>query len=250
MRYTMLLLSVLVLAATSCKKDDNDATCKVNRQVDNNTGVVTTVSYQNDRVYRLEQSNGTTGQLSYNAAGRVSLYEIFVNNNKVGYAEFEYTSAGQFLERRTFQANLIGGFDLRTRDVYEYTGDHVTKITNYDLSYSSTSINSYTTYSYNTAGNVESESMYGRDGSSTIILKQTITYQYDDKINVAGDLGPFLSIFSKNNPTNRNTTVYHPSASNTVETIAYEYNEFGYPTRATTTNGSNVTSYTVEYACD
>jgi len=253
MKYTMILLSLLVLAATSCKKDDDndEVTCQVSKQVDNNTGVITTVSYQNGRVYRVEQSNGNSGQVTFNADGRISLYEIFVSNVKVGYAGFEYTASGELLERNTFQVNLLGQFTQRLRDVYEYTAGRVTKVTNYDYDYSQTSVNSYNTYEYNGAGNVTKEDQYGRDGANNIILKSSISFQYDDKQNPAGDLAQYLNLFSNNNVTVRNTTTYFPNASNTIDTIEYVYNEFGYPTRVTTfQDGGGVYSYDVDYNCN
>lgn len=252
MRYGIILLSLLAFAATSCNKDDNDNnSCRVTRQVDNNTGVITTVIYQNDKPYRVEQSNGNSGQITHNSEGLISLYELFTNDVKVGYAEFSYGSGGNFLERRVYAANLLGTFNQRFRDVYEYTGDNVTKITNYDLDYSSTSINAYTTYAYNAAGNVTEEKQYSRDGSNNVILKSTITYEYDDKKSPAGELGRYLNLFSENNITVKNTINYFPNTSTTTDSIEYVYNGEGYPTTVTTfLDGGDVQSYEVQYNCD
>lgn len=251
MRYALILLGVLVLATTSCEKDEtSDRGCDVNRQIDNNTGVVTTILYNGGRPSVVEQSNGNSGEISYNANGMISLYEIFLNDVKIGYVEFEYTADNKFLERRTYAASLLGGFNLKLRDVYEYTGSNVTKITNYDTEYSNTSINGYITYTYNAEGNVTEEEQYGRDGDNNIILVRSIAYAYDNNPTPAGELGQYLSIFSNNNPTQKVTTTYFPNADSSTETYEYIYNSKGYPTKVTiTTNGGSPYSYQVEYEC-
>ncbi len=251
MRYALILMSLMVLASTSCKKDDQeDLGCDINRQIDNNSGVVTTILYNSGKPTQVEQSNGNSGKISYNANGEISLYEIFLNNVKIGYVEFEYTTDNRFLERRTYAANLFGSFNLKLRDVYEYTGSNVTKVTNYDTEYSNTSINGYITYTYNASGNVTEEKQHGRDGSNNIILVRTLTFTYDDKPTPAGDLGKYISIFSNNNPMQKVTTTYFPNADSSTETYEYIYNSKGYPTKVTIINSSgNPYSYQVEYEC-
>ncbi len=242
----------MAFVATSCNKDDNDgANCRVTKQTDNSTGVITSVIYRDGKLYRVEQSNGNSGQITLNAAGMVERFDIYNGTVQVGYVEFTYASGNKFLEKRTYQARLLGGFDQKLRDVYEYTGSNVTKITNYDLDYSTTSINGYITYQYDAQGNVTSESQYGRDGSNNVILQRTISYQYDNKPSPAGDLGKYLHIFNENNITVRTTVNYFPNTATSVDSIEYIYNGDGYPTKVTTfKNDGGVDSYDVQYDCN
>jgi hypothetical protein len=263
-----LVLIGFALTFASCKKDDDDdgdggtptaKTCYVTKMTNEN-GSYTQVSYDaDDHVVKTEEFDSlgaadgysvftyTSGnmtkmedydsgaidsklEITYNSENQPIKLDIFTDQGtgltKVGYYEYTYSSSK--LTKLSMFFEVLSQMKEIQKSEFEYSGDNVSKITNYEIG-----------------------------ASLTLELSGTVEYTYDDKKN------PFLNIgldyfmgdiqfISKNNYTKMTTKDETGTTIDDESTNAtYEYSAENYPTKSTTVafDNSDTEISTYTYDC-
>lgn len=169
-------------------------------------------------------------EISYNSENQPIKSDMFTDQGtgltKIGYYEYTYSSSK--LSKISMFFEILSQMKEVKKSEFEYSGDNVSKVTNYELG-----------------------------GTLTLELSGTVEYTYDDKKN------PFLNIglnyfmgdiqfISKNNYTkmtikDETGTIADDESAN----ITYEYSTENYPTKATivTFDNSNTEISTYTYNC-
>jgi hypothetical protein len=164
--------------------------------------------------------------------------EIFTDPKKAkvtSYVTIEYNPNGT-IHKKTRFFNSADSYKQVSYEIYNYLNSKVVKIENFD---NINTLVDYTTYDYDEKGNVQSSNYYLMIAGGAI-LKQTLTYQYDKKLNpfrfFSFDGTPGLHTNLNNVTTEKRTTYDRDNKLEYSTNYTMEYNDLGYPIKVNDKN--------------
>jgi hypothetical protein len=189
-------------------------------------------------------------KVKYDANNRVIKSIWYYAGTEIAYLNSHYNASGQRDKDTLYKINPAGppAFIADSVILYTYTGNQITRADFYNIASSPSHV--YSTYSYNSAGELTLESDY--DGSSTLL--QTITNTYDTK-PANTTLIEFLDPISGGQTHNILTQVTKISGTTVDVSNSYSaastYNSNGYPLTETDTyqDGVTVDNISFTYTC-
>jgi len=202
---------------------------------------------------------GLAGTVEYNNAGRPSKLNIpelnIPDGNQIGaiYIQYSYNAQGQLTSMEGF-SSLFPLFPLYVTEFEYSAAGQISKATasvSAFLPENDIVSPGYTTYLYDSRGNISKESRYeGPDGDTE--LAYTIEYTHDTAINPTLNLEKL--IYGVGSPNNILTAV-NKAADGTVDreasfTATYQY-DGSFPTTSTITyQNGEVNTVSITYNCD
>jgi hypothetical protein len=258
-----LFLASVSMLASSCSDDDDDTDNGALKDcvptlvttTEGGTTNKTTIGYNNDRKISsvmIEGDGALTGTVAY-SNGKPSKFTVSDSDLGPGSIEYTYNSTGQLTQMNIFSA--VFGSSPVIRYTLEYNGaGQVSKIITSQanpFTGSGMTQTDYSTFTYDSKGNIQKESVYTGTGAGD--LDYTIDYTYDSYVNPANALEKLIrGVSSPNNI----LTAITKGADGTVfqeesYTNVYKYNSDNYPTEFTQTlQSGTVLNSKVTYDCE
>ncbi|GAA4315996.1 hypothetical protein GCM10023183_37040 [Nibribacter koreensis] len=250
------------MLASSCSDDDEDTDngglkdCVPTLVTTTEGGATnkTTIGYNGERQISsvmIEGDGALTGTVAY-SNGKPSKFTVTESELGPGSIEYTYNSGGQ-LTQMNLTSSLFGSSPV-IRYTLEYNGSgQVSKIiTSQANPFTGSGLQQteYSTFTYDSKGNIQKESVYTGTGAGE--LDYTIDYTYDNNVNPANALEKLIrGVSSPNNILTAITkgadgTVFQDESYSNV----YKYNSDNYPTEFTQTMQSGTVSNSkVTYDC-
>jgi len=257
MKTTKIIAFLIYLALFSaCGKDDKRPDNRKTYLTQITSGdVVTSFSYDNEGRLIKEQKVYTSGAFPtvyieyslFNAQGlplRATQYNATTAGNKA-YQEAEYDSQNRITKRTTL-FNDGGTLVLFRYTTFTYSDNKIVR-RYYD---NANVLIDWSEYIYNSSGNLTVVRHYNERGEQ---LSRKDYTSYDDKRSAKEFLSRFTNDrmleLGQNNPLGY-TASYPATGGGSFDvnyTVTYEYNQEGYVTKSTTTEGATGTSYSDNY---
>jgi hypothetical protein len=242
------LSACLIISACDKKADPEVLVCFVSTRVSNGTSY--SYTYENEKLTTINLSQGTyktTYKISDNDQGN-----IFKVTYEAGdYDKFTYDANHNLLFKEYFHADGV----LYSLTAFEYNnfGQRI-KMQIYGNSKAGSPFNvkgSYEVLEY--SNNVTKNPVKFKGYSSLDVPTFVAELTYDDKKPVYNRINSFIDLSGFYGLVENNVTkeiVYFPDGSLFDTAVwTYEYNDFGYPTKATVISHNGTTTETYEYDC-
>ena len=280
-KITLLLLILGIAFIWACSKKDSTssspssttATTKTTKTAGTTSGTSTaSTTSTTSTTSSTSGANCVTLTLKDNDSKVTLTYDSKWNLTKMVY---DYTAGGSLSATITYnssgQAVKAVSAGISSYQTFEYTGNQVTKFSDYD----GTTLQDYSVYHYNSSGQVDKMTTYdasnkmtgydvltydangnvirndGYDGSSTLV--SSTKYEYDTHKNILAAVNTNYIIlradFNVWGPNNCTKMTYLDSKGTQTGTdnTSYTYNSNGYPaTAVASTSGNLTTTYTYD----
>jgi hypothetical protein len=251
MKKSALLLAVIFLCITGCKKEGNQENlCYSNTlisQVNLGNIAVHGLTYNNNCLIYESTEPYMYEKFSYDNQNRLKKVEVAVSFSAFScsmfpgqslesdprkasvsqYSEFEYDEASKLIKKSNYFIRS-GHTELSSYQTYDYLNDQIVKFNTFNPQ---GELTTYHEFKYDDRGNIIRDDLYTK--SPAMKLYMTMTYEFDNKNN------PYQIFAAEGDPgkyTNRNniisqTTFYAATQSKETTTTVYEYNDLDYPVR-------------------
>ncbi len=253
MKRIILLLSVVFLCFTSCKKEDKNADLyysdtllsqitsgdqAIHGLTYNSSYLIyesmepfvySKYTYDSGNILRKEETAFSFSPLSCVYIPGASLESDPRNAKVSGYSEYEYDNSLKLIKKSTYSINN-GTDQLTYYHTFEYKNGNIARVSIFNAQGQMTQ---YNDYSYDDNGNMTKDEMYLV--GATVKLYETRIYEFDNKNN------PYKVFSSEGIPgkyTNRNNIIketlisYNGTVENRNTTLhTYAYNNLDYPVK-------------------
>jgi hypothetical protein len=253
MKKSALLVVVIVLCFTTCKKENNpENLCYSNTlisQINSGNYTVQGLTYNSNCLLYESMQPFKYEKYLYDGQNRLKKVEEAMSIDplscsivpgassggdprkaKVGvYSDFEYDDASRLIKKSTYLI-YTGHPELFSYQTYEYQNNQMIKLSEYNAQ---GGLTTYNEYKYDERGNITRNDLYTM--SPAMRLYETMIYEYDNKFN------PYQIFAAEGTPgqnTNRNNIVSETTISyngvvesRSTKQNVYEYNELDYPVK-------------------
>jgi hypothetical protein len=251
-RYTLLII-VVFLCFTTCKKEDKDEnlcySSTLISQVNSGDLAVHGLTYNSNCLIYESTQPFKYKRFSYDARNILIKVEVAYSFNPFScvmipgqtlesdprkaavseYSEFEYDNALRLIKKSDYFINS-GNPKLIYFQTFDYENDKIVKLSTFNPQ---GLLTEYHDYSYDESGNITRDDLYSNNAAIRLI--NTKIYEFDNKNN------PYRVFACEGNPgiyTNKNNIIKETSVSyngteesrNTILNV-YEYNSLDYPVR-------------------
>ena len=252
MKKKSLLILIISLCFTTCKKEENENLCYSNTlisQVNSGDLAVHGLTYNSNCLIYESTEPFIYKKFSYDAQNMLNKVEVAYSLNPFScvmipgqslesdprkasvseYSEFKYDDDLRLTKKLNYFINN-GNPQLTSYQTYDYENDKIVKLSTFNPQ---ELLIQYHDYKYDDNVNITRDDQY--INSPAIKLVNTTTYEFDNKNN------PYLVFACEGNPgkyTNRNNIItetsvsyYGTSESHNTRVNVYEYNTLGYPVK-------------------
>jgi hypothetical protein len=253
MKNCTLLIIVVFLCFTSCKKEDKTEDLYYSdtliSQINSGDLAVHGFTYNSNYLIHESTEPYMYKKFSYDAQNTLSKVELAYSFNEFScsmlpgqslesdprkasisaYSEFEYDNVSRLIKKSTYFI-YTGNPKLTSYQTYDYVNDKIVKLSVFNPQ---GSLIQYDTYTYDENGNITRDDQYSNNEG--ISLVNSVTYEFDNKNNpyqvfaCEGDPGIYTN---KNNITKETTVSYYGTTESRYTTLhTYEYNNLDYPVK-------------------
>ncbi|WP_157593012.1 hypothetical protein [Rufibacter tibetensis] len=256
-----LLIACSLFVFSSCTEDDDtgpntgNKTCLPVKVTDEDQ--VTSITYSNGKIASFSNDEFGSVNVQYHTSGNKADKPAKMPFGTDGSFEYMYDNQGKLTGTMITTPEFQGAGLLAE---FEYSGNRISKVTRY-LAFPGEDEDDpqlfpfgYTTYQYDSKGNVTLVKEFGDQDSTT--PDNTTEYTYDSKPTpTAAFMALFIGLPGMTPPAANNILTEVHKEGNTVDkdlsyTNTYVFNENGYPTKTTrTSQNGEVSVINIDYNC-